>query len=250
MLLISIILFSCENHKDNVEKQVQGNCIYTIQNNIRNGEYICYFDTTFKKIKEKGIYVNNKLNDTIITFYRNGKVKSVTRYKNGKRIGLYKRYSAKGKLIMKVEFLDPELFNINDEFVNRVWQYNLKGEIENDYSNFYEIVPDKDTLILYANLGNKLMNENDKCRFLSYYVGLFDEKNKRYKLENDELISPIGKDSTILKFKIPLKDKKSGNYIKGKVLGVFDCKDTNDDKIYTTNLYFNYDIINKKLLNY
>lgn len=101
---------------------------WTFINNKKHGEWKSYHKKGF--LEAKGYYYQGKLEDEFITYYSNGKLHSIFKYKNGRRNGRMISYNIKG-------FLELEGNYLNDKKVGKWIYYDQKGEF-NRFEDFGE----------------------------------------------------------------------------------------------------------------
>ena len=258
-----------------IDEDTKIKCEYTIVNNKKNGEYVCFNEN--KKISEKGIYVNDKLDGTVEEYYENGNLKSQTQYKmgimdgdyrsyykngnlyekvsyyNGVRLGYYERFdSIPQRLMLRVEYISvPKEHEENykyDDYVNRVWIY-----IDGD-TNFVSV--DSDAYSIKS-------NENKKGIIIKCH---FSNNSTDEKLDKVTLLigDSVRKDTIDLNFNgqkrvdynydYKLTDIERG-WIQGSLVGtyIYDKKVNGDSLVsYSSNrrLYFNWNIKDEKIINF
>lgn len=113
-------------------------------NGKKNGYFIKYYEGKEKAIKEKYLYINDKIEGKSYIFYENGNIKRIENYKNGKIDGYCIDFN-KENIPEKIEnYKNGKL--IEEKNVNR---YNEKGqknglwiEIDNNYNIKNEVLYD------------------------------------------------------------------------------------------------------------
>ena len=105
--LIAIFLFACKNEKVVKEYYSNGNLKFTVQvdeKGVQNGLYEQYYDSG--ELLKKLTYKEGKIVDTVLIYYKNGKVKEKGKlYNDSLKIGWWNYYSSNGNLINKNEYL-------------------------------------------------------------------------------------------------------------------------------------------------
>jgi antitoxin component YwqK of YwqJK toxin-antitoxin module len=168
LLLSTIFLISCNNdkfkeqkkfyengrlksiEKFNKEGKLEGVNSYYLENGILNYTNIYYKGNL---VKTQFYYDNGKLKyssekkekDTIYSenHYKNGNIKSKGNLIDNKKIGLWYMYYPNGNLNKEYEYIVID----NQEYVNQIKVYNMKGEIEESESSFFEIILPKNIQI-------------------------------------------------------------------------------------------------------
>lgn len=77
-------------------------------NDVLHGDWKQYIRT---KAKEERVYVNGKLEGTVMIYYDNGKIMEEGSYANGVRDGLSKWYDQEGNVTIEYEYNAGELVN-------------------------------------------------------------------------------------------------------------------------------------------
>jgi len=83
----------------------RSNSIKVIKFNIGNNNYdktMVYYKSG--KPKQEKNYKNGDLNGNLISYWENGKIHTKGKYENNYRIGIWKTYDKKGKLLLTEEF--------------------------------------------------------------------------------------------------------------------------------------------------
>ncbi|MFA4852972.1 MAG: energy transducer TonB [Bacteroidales bacterium] len=125
---------------------------YTLKTNkqTKNGEYICYFPIKdydkivkhkFFKIDEyikiKGYYDMGKKSGEWIEYYSPNKIQTIGRYKDDKKIGIWKTYTEKDRVIIQFDYdnnikLKP-IINLWFRYPEIASENNLEGEASYSY---------------------------------------------------------------------------------------------------------------------
>jgi len=72
---------------------------------VKSGTWFVYWDGTNTPSQEVS-YKNGRYDGKFISYYSNGKAKSIVRYKNGRRNGTSKFYNKEGEILKKVKYKD------------------------------------------------------------------------------------------------------------------------------------------------
>jgi antitoxin component YwqK of YwqJK toxin-antitoxin module len=91
------------------------------KNNTPNGSYQKFYPSG--KIKEKGVFTNHHYTDTLISFFPNGTVSSITVYdKNGKQLGTNEHFYTTGALALSYE-------SKNNKVLGNITWYEKSGNV-------------------------------------------------------------------------------------------------------------------------
>ncbi|MBU2997468.1 hypothetical protein KO500_13550 [Cellulophaga baltica] len=146
-----LILFSCKEKNKKLQKQFydNGNLEYEftiIDDSLKHGIYKSYYKSG--ELKHIGNYVKGNVQDSLIEFYKNGKIKGKGIIKNGYKFGWWLHYNQKGVLAGKSEFLLHESKFLKNQSII----YNNNGSINDSLSYYFKInIPD--TIPLGKSLG-------------------------------------------------------------------------------------------------
>lgn len=239
-LFISIFLLSCNNLKENTEKEFYDNgdlkAIHIIKNNIKSDSSIYYYpNNNIAKI----IYYLEK--DTIYEKDFSEKSKLLSEGKNVKNImiGKWKFYKENGKLDKIVEYINL----CGNQYTNQGWYFDKKGDTLREYGNYFEIK--WSPKIIKKNQVVCLQMTYKPIIYLNSEVELcFDTENnvsKDFCNIHKVKLAKFYKTSDVLKTYIKFERSGKKN-IRGYIREFFNKESTEQDSITSGERYLYFDI--------
>lgn len=229
LIFIPIMICSCDRTPDTTS----GDSIDTIDV-FQNGEFKDFYEDG--KLKTVTSYKNGKLDGNSINYHPNGIIKEEGKYLSGKAHGAFKCYDSLGRL-SKISYYEIVK---GRTVLNQIIFFDLEtGKIIKDKSNYIDILL-KDTVSVNENINVTISLEapyfKDKMEVL---IGDFDAD---YYLLNGNIDTLKGKDFIV---KHNIKYNSIGKkYLRGIVVD-YKVNDNNADSIVIEkrNIYFSKEII-------
>ncbi|HEX8269336.1 MAG TPA: hypothetical protein VF581_05550 [Flavobacterium sp.] len=170
--LILLTMISCNNDHYLKEYYPNGQLKVRIQLNdaeIADGLYEEFYETG--EIKMSSTYSNGQLRDTVIEFFKNGKIKSKGLLKADLKFGWWSSYDTRGHIRNKSEYLIVNDSNYKNQSIN----FTEGGDTVYSTSSYFKLkVPD--TLFLGKNVGRIKYNSNFKKADLQFIHIIIDNQ--------------------------------------------------------------------------
>lgn len=211
--LILIFFFSCSTNENNNNLKIKispDGQKYEYQN-LKNGlvKIIRFYQGTMDTLSVYFLNKNNHLDSTAYFYYRNGKLKNITKYFNNKKIRKFKHFYKNGNINREFTIYKDSLLLGEDKYYyenGKLWAiqefvvfkdsisqlnselyYNKSGNLIIDSTFYFEIITKKDTISLNDSLkvGFKVIKPKTK-RAIAFHGSI--DNYFRDKLPPDSLI--------------------------------------------------------------